>query len=273
MTPEVHIDECPQGFAAAVPRRPNGFGLRSRSLCGNGPARQGCALRRLPGQLRDVAGKALDKPPRAVAQMLVERLRLDDLLEPPEIAGPGFINLRMRTDWLRGRSERRPRTTGSALRRRRRRRPSSSTTARRTSPSRCTSATCAAPSSATRWPGCCASSAITSSRTITSATGGRSSASSFTDTSICGTRRRSRPTRCGSWPGSTSRCGIGSGRATRRRAKTRPIRSRRRAARRRPSCIRATRRTFGCGRCSCRRAWKRSTRSTGDWTSARGRDS
>ena len=46
-------------------------------------------------------GKALGgKPAREVAQTLVERLRLDDLLEPPEIAGPGFINLRLRTDWL-----------------------------------------------------------------------------------------------------------------------------------------------------------------------------
>ena len=45
-------------------------------------------------------GKVLGRPPRAVAQMLVERLRRDDLLEPPEIAGPGFINLRLRTDWL-----------------------------------------------------------------------------------------------------------------------------------------------------------------------------
>ncbi len=45
-------------------------------------------------------GKALGKPPREVAQTLVERLRTDDLLEPPEIAGPGFINLRLRTDWL-----------------------------------------------------------------------------------------------------------------------------------------------------------------------------
>ena len=45
-------------------------------------------------------GKVLGKPPRVVAQTLVERLRLDDLLEPPEIAGPGFINLRLRTDWL-----------------------------------------------------------------------------------------------------------------------------------------------------------------------------
>ena len=45
-------------------------------------------------------GKALGLPPRTVAQTIVERLRLDDLLEPPEIAGPGFINLRLRTDWL-----------------------------------------------------------------------------------------------------------------------------------------------------------------------------
>jgi arginyl-tRNA synthetase len=46
-------------------------------------------------------GKALGgKPPREVAQTLVGRLRLDDMLEPPEVAGPGFINLRLRTNWL-----------------------------------------------------------------------------------------------------------------------------------------------------------------------------
>jgi arginyl-tRNA synthetase len=45
-------------------------------------------------------GKVLGKPPREMAQTLVERLRLDDLLEQPDIAGPGFINLRLRTDWL-----------------------------------------------------------------------------------------------------------------------------------------------------------------------------
>ena len=39
----------------------------------------------------------------------------------------------------------------------------------------------------------------------------------------------------------------------------RPTRSRRRAGRRRRSCTPATRRTCGCGRCSCRRAWRRST--------------
>lgn len=44
--------------------------------------------------------KALRRPPREVAQAIVERLELADLCEPPEIAGPGFINLRLRGDWL-----------------------------------------------------------------------------------------------------------------------------------------------------------------------------
>jgi len=45
-------------------------------------------------------GKRLGKPPREVAAMLVERLRVDDLCEPPQIAGPGFINLRLRGERL-----------------------------------------------------------------------------------------------------------------------------------------------------------------------------
>ena len=45
----------------------------------------------------------------------MERLRLDDLLEPPEIAGPGFINLRLRNDWLAQQVQHDGRaTTGSA---------------------------------------------------------------------------------------------------------------------------------------------------------------
>ena len=40
-----------------------------------------------------------DKPP-AVAQKLLERLDLGDMLESPTVAGPGFINLRLRADWL-----------------------------------------------------------------------------------------------------------------------------------------------------------------------------
>ncbi len=42
--------------------------------------------------------KPLKQPPREVAARLVEALDVADLCEPPEIAGPGFINLRLRAD-------------------------------------------------------------------------------------------------------------------------------------------------------------------------------
>jgi arginyl-tRNA synthetase len=45
-------------------------------------------------------GKQLGKSPRDVATKLVAEAQLDDLCQPPEIAGPGFINLRLRDDWL-----------------------------------------------------------------------------------------------------------------------------------------------------------------------------
>ena len=45
-------------------------------------------------------GKQLGKPPREIAAAIVEQLALDDLCDPPEIAGPGFVNLRLRDDWL-----------------------------------------------------------------------------------------------------------------------------------------------------------------------------
>ncbi len=44
--------------------------------------------------------KQLGKPPREIAQLVVDRLQIDDLCDPPEIAGPGFINLRLRNDFL-----------------------------------------------------------------------------------------------------------------------------------------------------------------------------
>ncbi len=40
-------------------------------------------------------GKQLNKPPREVAAEIVSRLDVADLCEPPEVAGPGFINLRV----------------------------------------------------------------------------------------------------------------------------------------------------------------------------------
>ena len=45
-------------------------------------------------------GKVLGKAPRDVAQEIVTRLDLGDWLEKPEVAGPGFINLKLRSDWL-----------------------------------------------------------------------------------------------------------------------------------------------------------------------------
>ncbi len=44
--------------------------------------------------------KRVGRNPRDVAAELVERLKLDDLCEAPEIAGPGFINLKLRDQFL-----------------------------------------------------------------------------------------------------------------------------------------------------------------------------
>ncbi len=45
-------------------------------------------------------GKQLGKPPREVAAALVEKLNVADLCRDVEIAGPGFINLRLKDEWL-----------------------------------------------------------------------------------------------------------------------------------------------------------------------------
>ncbi len=47
-----------------------------------------------------LAAKA-KRPPREVAQMLVEQLGSPPSLERVEVAGPGFVNLYLATDWLR----------------------------------------------------------------------------------------------------------------------------------------------------------------------------
>jgi arginyl-tRNA synthetase len=48
-------------------------------------------------------GKELKRPPRQVAAEVVARLDVGDLCSKAEIAGPGFINLRVRDDWLAAR--------------------------------------------------------------------------------------------------------------------------------------------------------------------------
>jgi arginyl-tRNA synthetase len=44
--------------------------------------------------------KPLKNKPRAIAEQIVENLDVSDLCEPPEVAGPGFINLRLKISYL-----------------------------------------------------------------------------------------------------------------------------------------------------------------------------
>ncbi|WP_346289605.1 arginine--tRNA ligase [Sphaerothrix gracilis] len=44
--------------------------------------------------------KPLRQKPRAIAEQIVEHLDVSSLCQPPEIAGPGFINLTLKTDYL-----------------------------------------------------------------------------------------------------------------------------------------------------------------------------
>ncbi len=44
--------------------------------------------------------KQVGSNPRDLAQQIIDRLHVSDLCDPPAVAGPGFINLRLRADWL-----------------------------------------------------------------------------------------------------------------------------------------------------------------------------
>lgn len=44
--------------------------------------------------------------PQDLAREIIARLDIADLCEPPEVAGPGFINLRLRGDWLEAQTQR-----------------------------------------------------------------------------------------------------------------------------------------------------------------------
>ena len=52
------------------------------------------------GNMAMPLGKQLGRPPRDVAAQIVQQLDVADICQPPEIAGPGFINLALRDDWL-----------------------------------------------------------------------------------------------------------------------------------------------------------------------------
>src|SRR3954464_11771485 len=45
-------------------------------------------------------GKRLGKSPREIATQLVAALDVAEFCEAPQIAGPGFLNLRIKDDWL-----------------------------------------------------------------------------------------------------------------------------------------------------------------------------
>lgn len=51
-------------------------------------------------------GKQLGQKPQDIAREIVKRLGSDDMLEDVQVAGPGFINLRLRTSWLTAQLER-----------------------------------------------------------------------------------------------------------------------------------------------------------------------
>jgi arginyl-tRNA synthetase len=44
--------------------------------------------------------KKVNLPPREVANQIVRHLDIADLCDPPTIAGPGFINLKLKKDWI-----------------------------------------------------------------------------------------------------------------------------------------------------------------------------
>jgi len=44
--------------------------------------------------------KRLKQKPRAIAETIVQHLQIDSVCEPPEVAGPGFINLKLTTAYL-----------------------------------------------------------------------------------------------------------------------------------------------------------------------------
>jgi arginyl-tRNA synthetase len=84
--------------------------------------------------------KTLRRNPRQVAAEIIQRLDVAEMCEPPEIAGAGFINFRLRDEFVA--------QFVDASRKRTCRKRSSSISVRRTSRSRCTSAISAARCSA-----------------------------------------------------------------------------------------------------------------------------
>ncbi len=94
------LDELRRRFAAAVSQvagrevSPGETLLRATSDPAHGDYQCNAAM---------PLGKPLKRKPREIAEAIVAAVRLDDLCGPLEIAGPGFINIRLRDEALAGR--------------------------------------------------------------------------------------------------------------------------------------------------------------------------
>ena len=84
---------------SSLPSLLSGGSSASPALIRNS-GRPPASIRSLPDQCRAAPGQERGPIPREVATRIVARLEVADLCEPPEIAGPGFINFRLRTEVL-----------------------------------------------------------------------------------------------------------------------------------------------------------------------------
>ncbi|MGL4550063.1 MAG: arginine--tRNA ligase [Gemmataceae bacterium] len=78
------------------PVEPYASMLKPSANPANGDYQANCAM---------ALSKALGKPPREVAQLIAARLDLAGVCDTPEVAGPGFINLRLDKGWLAARAK------------------------------------------------------------------------------------------------------------------------------------------------------------------------
>lgn len=73
------------------PARRNEFAAMVKPSNRGGDYQSNCAM---------PLAKVLGKTPLEVAEEIVKRLKADDVVEPPQVAKPGFINLAIKPEWL-----------------------------------------------------------------------------------------------------------------------------------------------------------------------------
>ena len=96
-------DRRDRGYLVLVSSLPYELNARVQSVAGIDPELRPATKPQFGHFQSNVAlrlAKAQGRPPRQVAQGIVEALDVSDLCEPLEIAGPGFINFRLRSDVL-----------------------------------------------------------------------------------------------------------------------------------------------------------------------------